>query len=109
MSRILAWATGVAGRGCGAAREVMPVPLSPDGSLEAVLRAVAGESETLFLFDRTAAYAETLRQPVRHRAIGVVYHPEREWPGNYVPTRLIDRYDALIFIPLTTPLTPLEG
>ena len=43
-----------------------------------------------------------------HRAIGVVYDPRRE-SGNYVPTVMGRRYDALIWIPETTALQPLAG
>jgi erythromycin esterase-like protein len=42
------------------------------------------------------------------RAIGVVYHPEYE-RGNYVPTRLAERYDAYIHIDRTRAVKPLNG
>jgi len=42
------------------------------------------------------------------RAIGVVYNPKYEKYGNYVPTILPLRYDALIFIDKTTALSPLH-
>jgi erythromycin esterase-like protein len=42
------------------------------------------------------------------RAIGVVYNPKYEKYGNYVPTILSLRYDALIFIDKTTALSPLH-
>ncbi len=42
------------------------------------------------------------------RAIGVVYHPESEDRGNYVPTILPGRYDALIHIDHTQALHPLH-
>jgi erythromycin esterase len=42
-----------------------------------------------------------------HRAIGVVYHPERERWGNYVPTVLGDRYDAFLWFDETRALLPL--
>ena len=44
-----------------------------------------------------------------HRAIGVVYRPSRERWGNYVATRLADRYDAFCHLDRTTALTPLHG
>lgn len=40
------------------------------------------------------------------RAIGVVYHPEYE-SGNYVPTKLAERYDAYIHIDQTHAVRPL--
>jgi erythromycin esterase-like protein len=42
-----------------------------------------------------------------HRAIGVVYDPTRE-TGNYVPTVMGDRYDALIWLEQTQALAPLH-
>lgn len=39
--------------------------------------------------------------------MGVVYRPEREW-GNYVPTVLGDRYDALLWFDETTAVRPLH-
>jgi len=42
-----------------------------------------------------------------HRAIGVVYHPEYEHYGNYVPTVLPRRYDAFLYLDRTAALTPL--
>ena len=42
-----------------------------------------------------------------HRAIGVVYDPARE-AGNYVPTRMGARYDALVWLEETGPLRPLH-
>ena len=43
-----------------------------------------------------------------HRAIGVVYHPQREHRGNFVPTALSRRYDALLHIDETQALHPLH-
>jgi erythromycin esterase-like protein len=42
------------------------------------------------------------------RAIGVVYNPEYERYGNYVPTDICKRYDALLFIDKTNALSPLH-
>lgn len=39
-----------------------------------------------------------------HRAIGVVYDPDLEHRGNYVPTSLLNRYDAFIFLNQTNSL-----
>jgi len=41
------------------------------------------------------------------RAIGVVYHPEYESYGNYVPTVLGKRYDAFVFVDRTNALEPI--
>ncbi|MNC92603.1 Erythromycin esterase [compost metagenome] len=42
-----------------------------------------------------------------HRAVGVVYHPGYEHLGNYVPTIMPMRYDALIYLDETKALHPL--
>src|SRR5205823_4350745 len=49
-----------------------------------------------------------LAEPRGHRAIGVVYHPEYEQFGNYVPTVLPARYDAFLYIDETEALRPLH-
>ncbi len=54
-------------------------------------------SENFALFDRW----------VGHRAIGVVYNPEFEAYGNYVPSKMSQRYDAFIFLDHTHALRPL--
>lgn len=44
---------------------------------------------------------------IGHRAIGVVYNPEYEAYGNYVPSKMGSRYDAFIYIEETKALSPL--
>jgi erythromycin esterase len=51
--------------------------------------------------------AKGLGDAVPHRAIGVVYHPERE-AGKYVPSVVPQRYDALIHVDRSTALAPLH-
>jgi erythromycin esterase len=99
--------TVIAGRHWGAPAEVMPLPPGGPGSVEALMEA-ATPGPALFLFDRHSPPA-SLRVPRGHRAVGVVYHPEREFPGNYVPTRLAERYDAFLFFPETHALRPVSG
>ena len=45
---------------------------------------------------------------MRYRAIGVVYNPEHERFGNYVPTILPKRNDTFIFIDKTNALNPIN-
>ncbi|NUT47866.1 MAG: erythromycin esterase family protein [Saccharothrix sp.] len=95
----------VAGEAWGAGARAMPVPPARPGSLEDVLHATA-PGAALFAFpadDRPDLLAATLP----HRAIGVVYHPERERWGNYASTVLGDRYDAFLWFDETTALRPL--
>jgi erythromycin esterase len=65
------------------------------------------QKERALLTFRNAEIPKVLEQVRGHRAIGVLYNPERE-AGNYVPTRLPRRYDALIFLAETKPLRPLH-
>jgi erythromycin esterase-like protein len=84
----------------------MPVPPARSGSLEARIHDAVGE-DALFVWP-PGAQADVLRTRLDHRAIGVVYRPEREKWGNYVPTVLGERYDAFLYLEETTPLQPLH-
>lgn len=86
--------------------ETMTVPPGREGSAEDWMHAV-GLDQALFIFNE-ASNLEPLMNVVGHRAMGVIYHPEREHLGNYVPTILPRRYDAFIFIDETQALTPVS-
>ena len=45
---------------------------------------------------------------IGHRAIGVVYNPRFEQYGNYVPSKMPQRYDAFIYFDETRALHPLD-
>jgi erythromycin esterase-like protein len=92
----------VAGREWDAPAERMEVPEAREGSWDDLLHR-AGAEDRLVLLDG----GPPLRERRGQRAIGVVYHPEREHLGNYVPTALSLRYDALLFIDETHALHPL--
>jgi erythromycin esterase-like protein len=84
----------------------MEVPPAHTGSWESLLHVVCGKDCLLLsgdVADLPSAYNRR-----GHRAIGVVYHPEREQYGNYVPTVLPERYDAFIFLDVTTAVRPLH-
>ncbi len=88
--------------------ETLRVPPGKSGSYEAILHSVTqslGHSRFTMVFDRDARQGP-LADMKGHRAIGVVYDPEHERWGNYVPTSLSKRYDAFIFIDETKALTP---
>ena len=51
---------------------------------------------------------EELDEKIGHRAIGVVYRPQFEGYGNYVPSVITKRYDAFVFIDETKALHPLH-
>lgn len=85
--------------------QVMPLSLSRVGSWENVLHGVSAKNK-LLLF-KEASIDKTLFETRGHRAVGVIYHPEYEHLGNYVPTVMPKRYDALIYVDQTSALHPL--
>lgn len=95
-----------AGQEWGAPMERMRVPTAQQGSWEDVLH-WAGEKNKLLLLDKTQT-GEGFLDERGHRAIGVVYHPDRERYGNYVPTVLPRRYDAFLYIEESQALHPLH-
>jgi erythromycin esterase len=95
----------IAGRQWAGPRSTMEVPPAKPDSVEDLLHRL-GQPALLLTFDDEDRAGEhgALRE---HRAIGVLYHPESEHLGNYVPTRLPQRYDAFLFFDETRALTPL--
>lgn len=83
----------------------MPVPAARSGSVEHVLHRELGR-DALFVFPEREQ-PDWLTESLPHRAIGVVYDPQRERRGNYVPTVTGQRYDALLHFEQTSALHPL--
>jgi erythromycin esterase-like protein len=98
--------TVVAADAWGAPAEVMPVPPARRHSLEDVLHAAA-PPDALLVFPQ-AERPDVLTDELDHRAIGVVYHPDREQWGNYVPTVLGARYDAFCWFDRSEAVRPLH-
>jgi len=96
--------TVIAAESWNAPMEEMTVPPAQDGSYEHVFDRAGGHDQFLVTDDLDDDAA--LGQPRGNRAIGVVYHPDRE-SGNYVPTVLPDRYDAFIHLDEKRVLHPL--
>jgi erythromycin esterase-like protein len=96
----------IAGKEWGTQIERMTVPPARSGSLESLLHGLLGE-DSLIVVPR-GERPEWLDRQLDHRAIGVVYRPERERWGNYVPTVLGQRYDAFLHLERTSPLQPLH-
>ncbi|HEU4752771.1 MAG TPA: erythromycin esterase family protein [Armatimonadota bacterium] len=97
----------IAGRRWGARMERLPVPPAQAGSYEDLLHR-AGRQDLLLLLTGDTPAPPSLRETRGHRAIGVVYNPENEAWGNYVPTRLAERYDAFLYVDRTQALRPLH-
>jgi erythromycin esterase-like protein len=89
----------------GSPDRIMSVPDARPPSHEWLLHAaLAMPSVLVFGDDRTGPWLEWA---LGHRAIGVVYSPEREH-GNFVPTVMGARYDALLWCERTSALQPLH-
>lgn len=96
----------IAGHAWDAPMEAIQVPPGREGSWEDVLH-TAASGDKLLLFQPHDRDDDTLRESRGHRAIGVVYNPHHEQYGNYVPTVMPLRYDALLYIDETHALHPL--
>ncbi|MDZ5473836.1 erythromycin esterase family protein [Bacillus sp. 31A1R] len=96
--------TVIAAKKWGEDIEVMPVPEGVEGSWEQLLNE-AGAEDKILVF--TEENKHLFNQTIGHRAIGVVYNPEYEHLGNYVPSKISERYDSFIFINETKALKPL--
>jgi erythromycin esterase len=99
--------TVVAGRSWGDEMRKIKVPQATEGSWEHALH-IASNGQNRLLLMNTIREEQCLSDYIPHRAIGVVYNPEHERYGNYVPTILPKRYDAFIYIDETTALHPLH-
>jgi erythromycin esterase len=96
----------IAGEAWGAPMEEIEVPEAREGSIEHQLHLESVDNR--YLLFNTEDLQRKYETSIRHRAIGVVYDPERERYGNYVPTKLSQRYDAFVFIDETKALHPLH-
>jgi len=97
--------TVLAGSAWGAPEQVMRLPSARAGSHEDLLRRAVGGPATIVFPDRRDGPWLASRRG--HRAVGVVYAPERE-AANYVPTVMGARYDALVWFEATRALRPLH-
>lgn len=98
--------TVLAGRSWGAPPEVMELPEPPAGTHEDLLRGTGNDS-ALLVFPRHGGL-DWLERSRGHRAVGVVYEPEHERRGNWVPTVMGRRYDAFCYLDRTSALHPIE-
>lgn len=93
----------IAGSGWGEPMRVMPVPPAQDGTFEHALHQMDNANRLLIFND-----AAELKKPIEHRAIGVVYNSEHERFGNYVPSKMSNRYDAFLYLDQSFELHPLH-
>jgi erythromycin esterase-like protein len=99
----------IAGDGWGAPMRRMTVPAARQGSWEDVLHRASHGRDFFLLFngDEDGGIAR-LDQWLDHRAIGVVYRPQHEHYGNYVPTQVPRRYDAFVHVDESHAVVPLR-
>ncbi|MEH6994555.1 erythromycin esterase family protein [Neobacillus drentensis] len=84
---------------------VTNVPSAQIGSWENLMHKAGVFNQFLMFNDENR---EEFSKRIGHRAIGVVYRPEHEQYGNYVPSVMGSRYDGFIFVDKTHALHPLE-
>ena len=107
--------TVIAAKEWGDKMQRMDVPPAVDGSWDNIMHKKTNGANRLIIFrdhnerNSKEPFAEESRTRKRgQRAIGVVYNPEYERYGNYVPTNLAKRYDAFLHIDKTCALHPLH-
>ncbi len=96
----------IAGTQWGSPLRRAELPLPPEQSVEEMFSR-HDALQFFVLFEEGDEEFEFFDHRPGHRAVGVVYHPDREHLGNYVPTNPAARYDALIYLDETSALTPL--
>jgi erythromycin esterase-like protein len=97
----------MAGKSWGAAMQAMQMPSARKGSWEYFLHMTSKENKLLLMED-FSNNDMLMENHIGHRAIGVVYNPQYEQYGNYVPSILPLRYDAFIYLDETKALNPLH-
>lgn len=98
--------TVIAAKKWGGDIEVMNVPAAQEGSWEQMLHQLRVPDK--IILSKEIRENRSLNKWIGHRAIGVVYNPQIEHLGNYVPSILPRRYDACVFLDKTTALRPLQ-
>jgi len=98
--------TVIAGEAWGAPMQEMRLPPAREGSLEEALHRESPQDR--YLLFNTEQIREVFSGALPHRAGGVVYDPNRERYGNYVPSRMAERYDAFLYIDRTQALHPIH-
>jgi len=97
----------IAGKNWGAPMQALNLPDAAIGSWEYLLHK-AGNQNQLLLMEDFISNDTLLEHPIGHRAVGVVYNPQYEAYGNYVPSILPLRYDVFIHLDQTRALHPLH-
>ena len=94
----------IEGESWGSQMREMRVPPARKNSWEHFLHQTSPKDKLIITQDLKDTFISDYRW--NHRAIGVVYQPESEYYGNYVPSYIPNRYDAFIYIDETRALHP---
>lgn len=94
----------MAGKSWGARAEVMELPKAPEDSWETICH----NAGSRFWVNCGELGQDFLSTPIPHRAVGVVYDPQYERFGNYVPTVIPKRYDHFLFFDHTKALHKMD-
>ncbi len=91
--------------------QIFNLPEAKQGSLEDEFHRISTDfkSPNLLTIFNKDLHNSSLNRSIDHRAVGVVYDPDADHRRNYVPTNLIDRYDAFLFFDRTHSLTPIRN
>ncbi len=106
--------TTIAAREWGESMLRMNIPAAIEGSWDSLLHELGDGTNNILIFKNDTEDKNKLSEEEHvdgrrgQRAIGVVYNPEYEMYGNYVPTNLTKRYDAFLHIDKTRALQPLH-
>jgi erythromycin esterase len=95
-----------AGREWGDEIRNIQVPEAVPGSWEYLLHDISPVDRVVFM--NREMKEKIGKKKFGHRAIGVVYRPQYERYGNYVPSLMSSRYNAFIYLDKTTALYPLH-
>lgn len=90
----------------GGNMQKMEVPQARLNSWEYILHQ-SSATDKLIITKDLENHAEMM-SPLNHRAIGVVYKPDLDYYGNYVPSLIPRRYDAFIYLDETQALHPVK-
>jgi erythromycin esterase len=96
----------MAGHEWGEHMRAINMPDAAAGSWENLLHNVSEKDRVIFMNDDMKARIGKRRFP--HRAVGVVYRPQHEHRGNYVPSLMTSRYNAFIYLNETSVVHALH-
>ncbi len=95
----------LAGRSWGSPVEEMNLPEGHENSWEELCHQ-AGKQFHINCEDLKSN--PVLQRRIAHRAVGVVYNPQHERYGNYVPSDIPNRYDHFLFFDVTQALNHID-